>query len=615
MKKAGLFKLLLWLMLCQLKAVAQPVLLSAQTRSVNLGPYLEVLADPDANLTLEQIQQPDWQARFQPVGPLNGDLNLGYSTGAYWLKLELQPVEPLLTDWLIELDFPSLDHIELLIPAQHYRLRLGDLEPVQARPLSNRNLLFPLDLSQTDKLLLYFRVQSAGTLTLPLTLWQQPEFQKHNQAMYAGLFLYYGMLLALGLYNLMLFLSLRDPLYLAYVGFVLSMGIGQMSLYGLGNQYLWPDWLVWGNIASSSGFAAAGVFGGLFTRRFLLSAQMMPRLDRLLLWIIASFAGAILLPLWSYQWAAILTSLLGILFALVAEIIALTCWSRHKPGAHWFVLAWTLFLVGVSINGARNLGWVPTNFFTHHAMQLGSALEMLLLSFALADRIDSFRRQKTQAQQHALLAQEQMLHTLKESEHRLELRVMERTLELQAMNARLAKSEAELNHLAHHDPLTGLANRLLLNEHLERAIGRSQRDGNLVALLLFDLDGFKQVNDQLGHDRGDQLLISVAQHLRQALRQTDTLSRLGGDEFVIVAERLQSQTDIQDLAQKILLAIQDASQSLPAEYRVTASLGAALYPLQAQDKISLLRLADQAMYRAKQNGRNNWQLAIMENDQ
>lgn len=603
--------LLSWLLT---SAYAQPVLVSNQTSSIRLGPYLQMLVDPDSRLRIEQVSRPDWQSRFQPLPAQSGELNLGYSDASFWFRVELQWVEAVANPWLIEVDFPSLDQIELYIPQLGYQLQLGDRLPFAQRPVPNRNLLFPLPAQQPGSLWLYFRVQSDGSLTLPLKLWQKPAFDDHNQRLYASLFLYYGMLLALGLYNLMLFLSLRDPLYLAYVGFVLCMGIGQMSLYGLGNQYLWPDWTYWGHLASSSGFAAAGVFGGLFSRRFLLSHQMTPLLDKLLLLIIAAFAGAMLLPLYSYSAAAILTSLLGILFALVAELAALVCWSRRKPGAHWFVLAWSLFLVGVIVNGLRNLGWVPTHFLTQHAMQIGSALEMLLLSFALADRIDSFRRQNLDAQNQAITAQEQMLHTLKASEQQLELRVLERTIELQAMNARLAKSEAQLSYLAHHDALTGLANRLLLTEHLDRAIERSRRDSSMLAVLLFDLDGFKQVNDQLGHAVGDQLLVSVAQHLRQTLRETDTLSRMGGDEFVILAERLQSQTDLEDLAHKILLAVQDASRFIPTAWRVTASLGVALCPLQAQQPDALLRLADHAMYAAKQNGRNGWKLAKMEMD-
>jgi diguanylate cyclase (GGDEF)-like protein len=588
---------------------AQPLLLSPQTSSVNAKAYLQLLADPNMAFSLEQVQSPKWASRFQPIENKGGDLNLGYSSGSYWLKLELQQLESQATDWLIEVDFPSLDQMSLYIPSQNYQLTLGDLLPFNQRPIPNRNLLFPVHLTNTQPVTLYFYVHSEGTLTLPIKVWQQTAFYDHNQSVYAGLFLYYGMLLALGLYNLMLFLSLRDPLYLAYVGFVISMGIGQMSLYGIGNQYLWPDWLTWGNIAASSGFAAAGLFGGLFTRLFLMTPETTPKLDKLLLVVIGCFCLSIALPLLSYQIAAITTSLLGIVFAITAEVAAAICWHRRRPSAHWFILAWTLFLLGVVINSLRNLGWLPTNFFTHHAMQLGSALEMLLLSFALAERIDGFRKQTDLAQKKALATQELMLEHLKASEHQLELRVLERTLELQAMNARLAKSESELSYLARHDPLTGLANRLLLDEYLQQSMQRSLQDQQLLAVILIDLDGFKRVNDRLGHASGDQLLIRVAEQLRQTLRENDTIARIGGDEFVIVAERLKYQDDIADLAYKIIQAVIEASRFLPAELQVTASLGIALHPIQANDSEQLLRLADHAMYESKKSGRNRWTLA------
>ena len=154
-----------------------------------------------------------------------------------------------------------------------------------------------------------------------------------------------------------------------------------------------------------------------------------------------------------------------------------------------FVLATAIFQVGLVAYGLRTLDLLPTNVLTSYGLQWGSVIEMMLLSLALAGRIQALRFAKEQAQAAAL-----------------------------------------------HDRLTGLANRAHLDQHLGQALARSRRTGRGLALLLIDLDGFKTVNDTRGHGVGDRLLRCVAQRLLDQVRETDLVARYGGDEFVVVAE-------------------------------------------------------------------------------
>ena len=158
----------------------------------------------------------------------------------------------------------------------------GDLAPFSSRPFVHRNLVFPLALVPGSEQQLYLRVSSSGSITLALTLWSAKALHQHDQRVYAILAAYFGMLLALGLYNLLLYFSLREAAYLAYVGVVASMAVAQLSILGLGNQFLWPNWPAWGNLALPLGFCLTGYFGALFTRRFLNTATTTPRFDRLL---------------------------------------------------------------------------------------------------------------------------------------------------------------------------------------------------------------------------------------------------------------------------------------------------------------------------------------------
>jgi two-component system, sensor histidine kinase LadS len=253
----------------------------------------------------------------------------------------------------------------------------------------------------------------------------------------------------------------------------------------------------------------------------------------------------------------------------------------------------------VAILSARNMGWLPTNWFTSYAMQIGSALEMVLFSFALADRINTLRRDKEVAQAEALATGEAMVAALRRSEMELEHRVDERTRELALANERLRESAAKHQLQATQDPLTGLANRMLLDDRLDHAVERARRAGTKVGVVMIDLDDFKPVNDTYGHAVGDDLLVSVAARLREAVRASDTVARYGGDEFVLMIEGVHSKDDIEPVVAsvqgRLSVPVRDGERVLT----IAASIGISVYPDDAADASALLRRADKAMYAAK----------------
>jgi diguanylate cyclase (GGDEF)-like protein len=161
-----------------------------------------------------------------------------------------------------------------------------------------------------------------------------------------------------------------------------------------------------------------------------------------------------------------------------------------------------------------------------------------------------------------------------------------------------------LSYLANYDNLTGLANRLLFRERLDRALIRADRNKTLVALFIIDLDRFKIINDTLGHDAGDQLLVMVAKRLEHCTREGDTIARLGGDEFTIIMEDVKSFEDAVKIADKILSSMKSPFDLSSHEIFVSPSIGISMYPLDDIEAGHLLKNADSAMYRAKGSGRN-----------
>jgi diguanylate cyclase (GGDEF)-like protein/PAS domain S-box-containing protein len=168
-------------------------------------------------------------------------------------------------------------------------------------------------------------------------------------------------------------------------------------------------------------------------------------------------------------------------------------------------------------------------------------------------------------------------------------------------------AEAHVEHMAHHDALTGLANRMLLNDRLKHAITNAQRRRRAQALLFIDLDHFKTVNDTVGHSAGDALLLEVAQRLRECVRESDTLARIGGDEFVILLTNLVRPDDSTRVAEKVIAAIGLPISVENHMFNITASVGIAVWPGDGADAETLMRNADVAMYHAKNSGRNNYQ--------
>ncbi|MCX8145905.1 MAG: EAL domain-containing protein [Azovibrio sp.] len=174
--------------------------------------------------------------------------------------------------------------------------------------------------------------------------------------------------------------------------------------------------------------------------------------------------------------------------------------------------------------------------------------------------------------------------------------------------------QSQLERIAHYDALTGVPNRVLLADRLRQAIARTRRDDRLMALVYLDLDGFKEVNDTHGHETGDELLIAIAQRLNDALRAGDTLARLGGDEFVAVLTDLGSIEECKKVLERLLQAAAAPLQIKGIPLQLSASLGVTLYPHDGSDADTLLRHADQAMYQAKQAGKNRYHLFDPERD-
>ena len=549
-------------------ATSTPVSLRPDQPSIALNSSARVLEDPRGELTLEEVKRRTDEFRSPAVESESG-LNFGYSQSVWWVKIDLQRPLNSSPNWLLEIAFPQLDRVDYFgADGEHFIV--GDKLPASSRLIKHRHFVFPVfasamvaarapaddvmtntDTANTVDSTIYLRIASEGILIVPLTLWQGAAFHAETQSSYLLLTLLYGVILMLGLFNLMLFKDFADSVYLNFALYAFAIVFAQFSVNGFAAELLWPRFPEWANIAPLVGAAICGFFGMLFARRFLNTARTAHIVDGAILAFAGLFALGVFTPLFlSPPLVSIQLSFVATGGLLVTLLAALRGMRQGANTARWFLLASLPLFVAVTATVLRNINLLPVSFFTLHGVRICIVLHVLILSYALAQRISATQRERNALQFEAIKTRQELVDTLRQSEQLLELRVTERIEALEQANARLRENERQLKDAAHSDPLTGLANRLLLDVHLQHAIKTARREQSGFALLLIDLDKFKPVNDTYGHAIGDDVLRAVAQRLRKTVREIDTVARLGGDEFVIVLRSVSNHHDVELVATK-----------------------------------------------------------------
>lgn len=431
----------LWLA-AALPAHATTLLLQPSNDPLNLTPYWDVLEDPDQRWSIDDVRSATFAQRFTHSGQDADSMNLGLRDSAIWLRITFANQGDADQDRLLEIPFPLLQYVDLYVPAggSYARMATGYARPFSSRPTNHRHFVFPVRLPANSEATYFLRIASSTTLDIRAMLWEPEVFRHQSLREYVGQSLYFGMLLALGLYNLLLFITLRDRTFLYYVMFAAASGLAIGGYNGMGYQFLWPESPGWARISSMVGFSAAsGISLLLFQRRLLSTAETVPRLDRVIKVFIAlnalQIAGFFLLP---YRNIVVPGTILITANMILAFIVGIVCKRRGQRSAGLFLLAFSCLVLAGVMTGMRSVGLNGiSNFFAVYSLQIGSALEMLLLSLTLADRFNQIRQEKE-------IAQQQLVDTLKRSESILENRVTERTAELLQANRELRKQEYAL---------------------------------------------------------------------------------------------------------------------------------------------------------------------------
>jgi len=411
------------------------------SKPFNLTPYWATLEDVKHEWNIDDVSSDAFQSRFTRPRLKNDSINFGLTRSAIWLRITIANSSGGDLERLLEVAFTHLHNVDFFLPSDEgfTRISTGHSKPFAMRMVNHRNFIFPLRIPAGTEITYYMRVASGTTLDIPTRLWEPKAFEQESLHEYIGQALYFGMLLALGLYNLLLFASMRDRTYLYYVMFVGANALSVIAFSGVAYQFLWPESPQWSMISSMIGFALTGITLMLFQRRLLATDVTVPVLDKVMSAMIAlnilQMIGFWVLPYRSVIGTGITLDMLNMLLALV---VGIACKMRGQRSARFFLLAFSCLVFAAVLTALRSYGikGIP-NFIMVYGIQIGSALEMLLLSLALADRFNQMKREKENAQQ-------QLVDSLKRSERILEQRVAERTTELLRTNRELLEHEKAL---------------------------------------------------------------------------------------------------------------------------------------------------------------------------
>ncbi|MEM7016847.1 MAG: 7TM diverse intracellular signaling domain-containing protein [Pseudomonadota bacterium] len=381
---------------------ASSLILEEVKYSYFAGLYASILEDPAGDLTIKQVSSPAWQDKFfVSQGKVQ---SFGITSSAYWFRLEIKNPADLKNRYLaLEIAPPTLDYVDVYIGHgsdwQHWAT--GDTKPFAQRPFNHRNFVFPFEIASGQTKSIYIRTQTAFTLRPFVTLTDTMQFaiKQQNDTWVIGMI--YGVIIIMALYNLFILFAIREQVYLYYVIFSLSILFNSLTTFGYGFQYLWPDspWLNKSLFGVTSYLMVIATL--LLTQQFLDLKRYARRLNLALNVLIAIACFFMVFSIFSP-----LTPTIGlgiVMFVMVfIWFVSGYAWFKGIPGATYLMLAWSGYFISILAAFAVGMGFLPDNALTRNFAALGFITLVVVMSFALADRLNRLRIERMEAQERAL---------------------------------------------------------------------------------------------------------------------------------------------------------------------------------------------------------------------
>jgi two-component system NtrC family sensor kinase len=418
---------------------AQVISLSPLDESFSINESVYLIEDKEAGLTFEDIGTPEFTARF--IKSAKKKLNFGFNQSAFWVKLHIKNLEPEINDWQLEIEDEHIDSIDFFYLSRENkweRRQYGEMYPFSQREWESRTFIIPLQLPDTITRTFYFRLRTQGTLHFDMNIYRERAcFSKVIQTdTYYGIF--FGIMFLLIIYNIFIYLSLRDISYFYYILLVLS-SLGFIALEsGHMFQYVLQNSMRLNIKLLPISIPVCEFCFLLFTISFLNVRKYSMVIYRILISIMAlAVILVILLSIINYHQAIQIAAYSSQIYIVITLISGIVCYLRGNKGARMFVLGFTMYFIGALAISFLAMGIVRDNFVTVHGMELGSILNGVILSLAL---IDNYRISKIEKEK----AQEEIIRMRERASEVLEHMVSDRTKEIHDKNEELELQQEEL---------------------------------------------------------------------------------------------------------------------------------------------------------------------------
>jgi signal transduction histidine kinase len=418
----------LFFSLCSFNAVAQsPYFLSDSTTSHRLDYFVEIFIDSASAATIEKVSAPGFQHNFTRS---QGHLTFGYLKPNLWLKVNLKTARPG-TKWFLEIPAPFLEFVDFYekdYAGGWKHSSAGYYVKQSERNFSHTNHAIPLNFGHDSTSTVFIKIAGKSPKTFPLFVLEESHFNSEIRYQDLGYGLFFGILLVMFFYNLLLYLTLKQTNYLLYICTIVCTFLIFASASGYGGKFLWAENPIMNFYAGRLTLGIMIIFLSVFTIRFL----EVKKYSMVLYYLLAA-----LVPLGAISFLLVLTETLssaGNNLISVSTVLYLTtgivCRIKGNKTANYFIAAWTFYLTGGLLLTLRNSGVLDYNFWTTHFVEIGAALETTIIAFALGDRYRRYKQEKEEIQLLALRVQQ-------EAREKLEVKVNERTEQLSSANLEL----------------------------------------------------------------------------------------------------------------------------------------------------------------------------------
>ncbi len=556
---------------------ASPRLNTLDEHSSPLVAQFDYFEDSEKKHTLEslaQLSDSDWKAATE------GNASFGFSLSQFWLRLGVDNNSSTTKNMLLEVAYPLLDDITFYAQKTNGEVRTlatGDGKAFYPRDIDHPSMLFRFQLHDGEKVNLYAKVQSNGSMILPLKLWQEKDFFEFAAKEQKFHFFYYGALAVIVLINFAIFFTLREKLYLFYSLSTLGYLVFFLTSRGYGQQLFFPGAPELNSQVFLSSIPLLALFSLLFAREFLRTKEHSPKIDMALrAMIYFEYFNLVASFILDYNSAVKLSALSVVAFFSVLFVSGPVSWHAGKREGIFFTIAWVPLTLGVFATAGRTSGLLPNNFVTEYAMQLGSGLEAFILTLALADRLYREREDKILAQATSIQKDKQRL-----------------------------AAQNELSEAMVRDPITQLANGNRF-EWLVNKVINEQPDERFV-ICVARVTRINEITRTLGLSSVETILRSTTAGMNvrvstlpgvisstNSKNGNDALFQLTRDTFGIVINQRVCENNLEHyhaFTQELSSPIEVELLSIELEPRI----GCALFPAHGQEASQLIRNAIVAM--------------------